>query len=290
MTAVRKLPAVLGLLVAALVPAAVTTVVTAAPAHAVAGITGKVLVPSVSAYNSTTTKAHQATCPTGKVVISGGAFVEGPTTVRLVTTRPIPTARAWQAEAINFAGRAPWSLHVYAVCADQPPGLAYITSSSVPVSPGVRYATARCPDGRQAIGLGGRAALEPGRNVGLSYVTPAGAVTSAFAFSAEAQGGEPDPWTTVAYLVCAFPVGATIVQEVGPSSSTAGQVLSVSCAPGTLLAAGGAVQAGSQVDHGQLGLLALYPDGSLTTSVVLANEDVDGYPKNWNLRAFALCG
>lgn len=265
------------------------TALLAPPAQAGPGLTGKQLVSAASANTSTPQKTQKAYCPAGKVVISGGAFISGPLHIKITMTRPQPTGNYWEAAATNPWGRASWSLSTYAVCAARPAGLVYVTEDSVPDASSFRAAVAACPNGKQVLGVGARAAAEPGRNVTLNYVFAAGGGTTAFAGSNAAQGGEPDNWTTRAYAVCASPLGATYTSDNSPTGSASGRTAVTSCAPGRLAAAGGTIQSVAPAGNGEISFTSIYPDGTLTQGVARANEDHDGYGGNWTLGAWAIC-
>lgn len=263
------------------------TALLAPSAQAVPGLTGKQVVSAASAADSTPTKTVQAKCPAGKAVISGGALVDGPAQVKLTELRPVQTGNLFSATARNTWGRASWRLFAYAVCADPPAGLAYVAGDSVPNAGPQRIAVAACPAGKQVLGVGARAAVEAGRNVTLHVVFPP--AQTAWASSTEAQGGEPDPWTTRAYAVCADPVGATKVEVVGPLAPGDVQSSFASCAPGKLAAIGGIMFADVAANSGQIGLAGIYPDATLTSGQVIGTEDHDGYAGSWSVSAYAIC-
>lgn len=107
---VRRLTAAAVTLLAALAG----TAVLASPAHA-AGLSGKERVTSATAKSTAPHKTHQVYCPTGKVAVSGGAYVDGPGTVRLDLLRP--AGAYFEAGATSTTGRPSWALHAYAICA-----------------------------------------------------------------------------------------------------------------------------------------------------------------------------
>jgi hypothetical protein len=263
------------------------TAVVAAPAQA-AGITGRVLVQSVTASSNTPAKTQKVTCPTGKVIISGGAYVDGPHTIRVDLLRPDPYGKYFEAGAHTTWGRPTWRLYVFGVCANPPAGLTYVTALPSAGNATSKYAFASCPAGKRAIGGGARAAQESGRNVVLDWVHPDGTLLGWAAHTMSAQGGEPDPWTTEAYAVCADPVGAQLeAAYTNPASPPATSVI-VSCDSQQLLAAGGSVYYQSQATLGQAGLTGVYSN-DLTWSVVFAGEDGTGNPETWTAHAYAIC-
>jgi hypothetical protein len=266
------------------------TVLLSPAAQAAPGLTGKELVSGSSTYSSAPKKTAKATCPAGKAAISAGAFVQGPLHVRITLIRAVGDGNYGEAAAVNPQGRAPWSLHAYVLCADPPKGLTYTAASSSPTQGPFRSALAKCPDGKQLLGIGGLAAAEQNRNVTLSVVIPPGGLTHAWVGSTAAEGGEADPWTTQAYATCADPLGATLVTADGPKGlSDTTQMNSASCLPGKLAAIGGAIQASVPANTGQVGFGGLYPDATLSEGVVIANEDHNGYAGTWTVGAWAIC-
>jgi hypothetical protein len=260
-------------------------VAVAAPAQA-ASLTGRQLVQSATANTQTSSKTHKVYCPAGKVIISGGAYVDGPHTIRINMLRPDSYGNYFEAAAHTTWGRPTWRLYVYGICADRPSGLTYVTASSAPNSTDQRYAAAYCPKGLQVLGGGGRAAIETGRNVVLDWVLP-GWPNSFVAQTHAAEGGEPDPWTTEAYAVCAQPVGAVLeTASTGFASPSATSVF-VSCDTNQLVAAGGALFS-SAPTTGQIGLFGVYSN-DLTHSVVFAGEDGTGTAGTWRAGAYAIC-
>ena len=215
------------------------TVAVALPAQA-ATLTGRQLVQSVTAPSTTPTKTQKVFCPAGKVIISGGAYVDGPHTIRIDLLRPDPYGKYFEAGAHTTWGRPSWRLYVYGVCANPPAGLTYVVTQSNPSNGNQRYAAAYCPKGMQVLGGGGRAATESGRNVVLDWVQP-GWPNAFVALTHAAEGGEPDPWTTEAYAVCAQPVGAVLKSASTGTASPSATSVFVSCATNQLVAAGGAL-------------------------------------------------
>ena len=262
-------------------------VAVAAPAQA-ATITGRQLVQSVTASTQTPTKTHKVTCPAGKVIISGGAYADGPHTIRISMMRPNSYLNAFEATAHTTTGRPVWRLYVYGVCANPPSGLTYVTAGPSAGNANSQYAFAYCPGNKRAIGGGAWAAKESGRNVVLNWNQPEGGLLGWAAQSVAAQGGEPDPWTVEAYAVCADPVGATYEYEyTDVNASPSATSVFVSCDTNQLLAAGGAVFF-KPASMGQSGFFGIYSD-NLTHAVTFAGEDADGNSQPWYAFAHAIC-
>jgi hypothetical protein len=268
--------------------AAGLAVVAPSAAQAAPGLTGKQLVTAISPSNALA-KTTDAKCPAGKVIISGGAFIDGPATVKLTELRPVPTGNLFRASARNTFGRvSAWKLYVYAICANEPAGYTYISENSTPGPIPQRSAPIACPQGKQILGVGGRAAIEPNRNVTLDWVVPVNTV-GAHAGSVAAQGGEPQNWTSTTYAICADNLGATIAGGAGVKNSSSVRMGVASCPAGKLAAVGGAIVTTTDFDEGQIFLAGVYPGATLTNGTVIATEDHDGYPGNWWLNTWAIC-
>lgn len=264
------------------------TVLFAPSAQAAPGLTGKQFVTS-SSPSTTLAKTWDAKCPTGKVIISGGAYIEGAPTIKLTEMRPVVTGNLFRAAARNTYGRVTaWKLHVYAICANEPPGYTYVSQDSTPNATPQRSVSIPCPNGKQALGVGGRAAAEPNRNVTLAWVTPVSNL-GASSGSVAAQGGEQQDWTSTTYLICSAPIGATVSGGNGSPTSTKVQIRSASCATGKLAAFGGAITTTANYQQGQMLLTGVYPDVTMTGGTIIATEDHDGYNGNWALTSWAIC-
>lgn len=262
------------------------TVLVSPAAHAAPPLSGKQIISEFSPMVGGSTKTLSPKCPAGKVVISGGALVDGPRWVQVNELQPVPTGNLFKVTARNPHGRDRWRLYAYALCANRPAGLEYKHADSQPQAYPSRIAVAICSPGKQVIGIGGLAALEPGRNVALNVVVPPGAVQTSWVKSTPAQGGEPLNWTTRSFAVCADALGATTVWVSGnPASSVSTRSNFASCPAGRLSAMGGMVGG----DDGQVTFSGIYPDAAFTTGSVFMGEDWDGYGGTWALDAWALC-
>ena len=205
--------------------------------------------------------------------------------------RPAADGSLFEAGASATAdrrGRGEWGLVVYGICAPTPSGLVYVppVPSDSYDSP-LRTAVATCPAGKKLLGFGGRAAVEPSRNVALHAMLPSVQLDRVVVQSWALEGGETDDWTAEAYAVCADPVAgaAMIVSTAGPDS-TGSKVATANCPAGKKVhAAGGAIFNAA----GQASYPGLYPSGALHSANALAVEDQTGYVGSWFLNAYAIC-
>jgi hypothetical protein len=270
---------------------------TAAPAHAVSGLTR---VTRSSQVNSRSLKRIAAVCPAGtNVVGGGGTVVNGRGQVVIQQLEPRRTASddrfvvAAREDRTGYASS--WRLTAYALCADPLPGQ-QITSNTLPASSdSLQSQLAFCPSGQTQIGYGGR--IDNG--AGQVHVTelfdffgPPVGVT--FLRAREGAGGYGGSWAVRPFAVCADAAAVTglmSVATVSPTSSLDKSAV-VSCPPGTqVLSAGGALLAGSgQIATSSLIIDQVAIDPSATSVTVRGVEDEAGTADSWMVRAVALCG
>ena len=261
--------------------------VTATPAAA--GLPGLEFVSDQTGSNTDSTKSKTVSCPAGKVIISGGAYLVGGTGVHIDMLRPDPGGTFFGAAASGQpARREAWRLIVYGICALPPPGLVYVPAvQSQSYDSPLRGALATCPRDTKLIGFGGRAAVEPGRNVALTAMLPSVDLTRVIVQSYALEGGETDDWTAEAYAVCADPLpnAQVIRMTVGPNPDDS-KVAWSQCPSGTLLHAIGAgiFSAGGQAWYG-----GLYPAPDLHNGTAIAVEDPTGTNFPWYVTSAGIC-
>ncbi len=279
------------LLRSALVAAvAATALGVAAPPAAAGG--GPGLYWSASPLTTDPVKTWFRTCPKGTVAVGGGAVLIGDFAgVHIDMLRPAADGSLFEAGASTTAdrrGRAEWGLIVHAICVPPPSGLVYVppVPSDSYDSP-LRTAVATCPTGKQLRGFGGRAAVEPSRNVALHAMLPSVQLDRVVVQSWALEGGETDDWTAEAYAVCADPVaGAAMVVSTAGPDSTATKVATAYCPAGQQVhSAGGAIFNAA----GQAWSPAIYPANDLHSASAVAFEDQTGYVGSWFLNAYAIC-
>jgi hypothetical protein len=280
------------LLRSALVAAAALALLGVAGPPAAAGGTGPQYVDSPGVVDTDPTKSWFVTCPRGTVALSGGAFLIGDTAgVHLDLLRPALDGTLFEAAASTTAdrrGSGEWGLIVYGICAPRPAGLVYVEpAQSVSYDSPLRTALATCPAGKRLVGFGGRAAVEPSRNVALHAMLPSVQLDRVVVQSWALEGGEPADWTAEAYAVCADPLpGAVMVVTTAGPDSIGSKVTGAACpAAQHVHAVGGAIFNAA----GQAWLPGLYPSADLHTATAIAVEDPTGYVGNWFLNAYAIC-
>lgn len=246
---------------------------------------------STSLMDADPTKSWSVTCPRGKVILSGGAYMLGDTTgVHIDLLKPAPTGTYFEAAAsvTTSRRRGEWQLLVYGVCAPPPDGLEYVApvQSDSYDSP-LRTALATCPAGKELVGFGGRAAVEPDRNVALTVLLPSVDLTRVVVQSWAAEGGETDDWTAEAYAVCAdpLPTAELIRTTDGPDDSNDKIATSV-CPAGKQLHAMGA---GIFNAAGQAWYAGLYPAEDLQSGTAIPVEDPTGMDYDWFVTSAGIC-
>lgn len=272
--------------------AALALVGVAGPPAAAGGGGGPGLSWSPSPLSPDPVKTWFVTCPRGTVAVGGGAVLVGDSAgVHLDLLRPAPDGSLFEAGASATAdrrGRGEWGLVVYGICVPPPSGLVYVppVPSDSYDSP-LRTALATCPAGKKLLGFGGRAAVEPSRNVALHAMLPSVQLDRVVVQSWALEGGETDDWTAEAYAVCADPVpGAAMVVTTAGPDSTGAKVAGALCPAGQQVhAVGGAIFNAA----GQAWFPGLYPSADLHSATALALEDQTGYVGSWFLNAYAIC-
>ncbi len=96
-----------------------------------------------------------------------------------------------------------WDLYAYAVCATRPPGLELVSVESEPQSD-VASAIARCPRGKNLLGVGARISGGGGQVV-LDDARPDAALTGVTVTALEDENGYSGTWSVVAQAICADP-------------------------------------------------------------------------------------
>jgi hypothetical protein len=160
-----------------------------------------------------------------------------------------------------------------------------------------------CPAGKQVLGGGAEISVDPSdpsirRHITLTQMEPYrnGAGGYAFAVTAvEVEPGTDGAWSIYAQAICADPVaGYNIVIRSTPLSSEARQAISPACPAGQNILGTGArvnqvpVLPGDQFPH--VGLQVLRADGLGGLTRAQAHEWATGYPDDWQLLGFAVCG
>jgi hypothetical protein len=152
----------------------------------------------------------------------------------------------------------------------------------------IKTAVATCPAGKKALS-GGSAfyfnANDP--HIMLQQVVPSSTLASVHVNAVETEAGTTSDWEPWATAVCATPPpGLVRVSQATTPDSAESKRVAVSCPAGKHV-----VGAGASVTPqiGQVALDDILSDEGMTTVTAEAFEDLNGYPGNWNLIAYAVC-
>jgi hypothetical protein len=174
-----------------------------------------------------------------------------------------------------------WQLSTDALCATQPLGWD-VVSATGPVETQVVHVGCGT---KSVIGVGGRI-NSGGGDVILDYVVPSADLKTVTVRGTRVAGTNTFGWSVTAFAVCAYVDGLQRLTPFVTSSSTAHKSLTASCPAGTgLYSVGASISPGS----GQA-FLSLVHAINVDSLSVAADEDADGYPLNWTLFGYGICG
>jgi hypothetical protein len=260
----------------------------AAPAQAIPGL---VRVSATSINDSSTTKTVSVACPTGTTVLGGGGeIVNGAGQVLLTALEPVPDTNSYRARGHEdddgYTGS--WRVTAYALCANSPAGLEYLsyTGSSQSTTFG-HYVALRCPTGKHLIGYGGRTNNGNG-DVSLEIVNPFDPY-EVLVLAAEDPNGYAGLWSLTAHLVCVTPIAErqTVFASV-PADSDSPKSVTVRC-PGSQKVHGAGFGGGGATSYGRWLVRSVVPDATMASVTVSAEEIDGGTPDTWRLTAYAVC-
>jgi hypothetical protein len=159
-------------------------------------------VEATSATNSDSSKSVPVSCPAGKRVVgAGGRLTFEGTGLALNKVEPNASLTAVTAGGQELEGghAGNWSVTVYAICANPPPGLQLVTAEGPFDSDEIQRVTADCPAGKHLLGTGGSVF---GRVV-LDDLRPHGALKSVTVTGIEEEAGNITGWFPRAHAICA---------------------------------------------------------------------------------------
>jgi hypothetical protein len=177
-----------------------------------AAMPGLQVVRSASLFSSASVQRHTVNCPAGKQLLGAGGYVvsgEGQVALHAIgAASPEATGTTIVAseDADGFPGG--WRLMGYAVCANEVAGYSVVKAHSPWGIPGLKTATAECPDNRFVHAALFSVDPQPGDPNG----HPAGVAVEQAALVpggdrvrvvAQAQPQGTDPWRVTAIAICA---------------------------------------------------------------------------------------
>jgi hypothetical protein len=259
---VMPAPILMGMMkrVMACLVAAAVVVLPVRPAHA--SVTGPVRYDASSEYNLAPLKQAQVSCPDDTVVYgTGGQINDGDGDVVMLAIVPAQDLSSVTVLAAALPGHVgPWSVTAYAVCFS-PDGL----SPKRVMQPGLTStATASCKDGRVVHGTGYELRQPPGQ-LFLYGLVPDPNLTEV---TVRARG-QWEPYTVVAYAVCAYPISYQRCEGTNFSGGPSPNVAVTVCPPvrgtGQVFGVGGLVSLATDVY-----IDALVPGPNLDAAIVRA--------------------
>jgi hypothetical protein len=280
----RRLNRIRGIVIPAVIATFVVAVGSSGPAAA--DPPGLVKVGATSASTSFD-KNLTALCPAGKVVTGGGGYLTAPAApnqgrVALDRLEPLNNGSGFVAGMREVGPNInTWQLSTDALCVTEPPGWD-VVSNTGPMNTqvvGVNCGT------KNVIGVGGRINSGNGEVI-LDYIVPSADLKSVTVRGTVVDGESHTGWSVTAFAVCAYVDDLELLEPFVPSSSSAHKGLSASCPSGMgLYSIGAAISPGS----GEMFLTLVHAITTHTFSVA-ADEDISGYPLNWVLFGYAICG
>jgi hypothetical protein len=270
---------------------ATATLIAAAPAQAVPGLT---TITVVSSADSSPTRTVTATCPAGTVVIGGGGNAapswpyEDEGEVFLTGLRPIVTGSGSGYRVTATEGKTgysgDWYVVGYAVCAPAPAGLTYVSNTSSTNSESSRTVASACPSGTHVIGSG--ATINGGdAYVSLQYVLPTPAeLTHVAAQAHEDINGYTGSWSLTSWAVCANRLRGLELIVAGPSEHRTA-ALALCPAPKKTHGVGGLITGAA----GQVALGGTYPWALNAGAYAYGVPTGSGSSPPWTPYAFAIC-
>ena len=241
----------------------------------------------VTSAASSVDKTLTALCPAGKVVTGGGGYLTAPGGphqghVALDRLEPLDNGSGFTA-AMREVDAHPlaWQLSTDALCVPEPAGWD-VVSATGPLN--TQVVTRSCGT-KSVIGVGGRINNGFG-DVVLDYVVPSADLKSVTVRGTPVAGKFPTNWSVTAFAVCAYDDEPERVALITPPASNPHVAMNWSCPAGTgLYSIGATISPGS----GQV-FLSLVHAISVDSFSAAADEDASGYPFNWTLAVYGICG
>jgi hypothetical protein len=249
-------------------------------------LTGLVSVNDTTDYDDRSIKLASITCPNNKTVVGAG-YSTNPATAELRLQFLIPSQRSVIAqvhEDYNWYA-SPWSLTVYAVCADEVQSWSLSSYRAAINSDNYHTAYADCPVGTVPLTGGVEQSTGQGQIV-VTDVNPdlTGVRVSAY----EYEDGTSATWWIKAYVVCGeAPTGWELLSSNNQTAYPATSEFT-NCTAGKTALFGGVDLNGA---HGEVGLTALRPGyyQSSQFGLAAAREDETGTPDDWTLTGKVIC-
>jgi hypothetical protein len=249
-------------------------------------LTGLVSVSDTTDYDDDRIKLASITCPNNKTVVGTG-WSTNPASGQLRLQFLIPNEHSVIAQVHEDYTyySSPWSLTVYAMCADRPSGW-YLTNHRASThSDSYHTARATCSGGTVPLGVGVEQSTGQGQIV-VTDINPDFTGVSVAAY--EYEDGTNTDWWIRAYAICADPpTGWQLLSSSNQTSYPRTSEFTTCSAGRTALSAGVDLNGA----HGEVALTALRPGSYQDDQFGLAdaNEDETGTPDDWTLTGDVIC-
>jgi hypothetical protein len=274
---------------ALLLTAASLTAVFAQPTAASATqqpLTGLVSVSDTTESNDDRIKLASMTCPNNKTVVGFG-WSTNPASgqLRLQILQPYEHSVIAQVHEDYTYFSSPWSLTVYVMCANRPPGWSLVSYRASTSSDDYHTARVDCPGETVPLAAG----VDQGTGQGQIVVTDINPDFTGVAVAAyEYEDGTYADWWIRAWAICADPPAGW--QLLSSSNQTAYPTTAefTTCQAGRTALSAGVDLNGA---HGEVVLTGVRP-GSYQAEqfgLVTATEDETGTPDDWTLTADVIC-
>jgi hypothetical protein len=274
---------------ALLLVAASLTVGAAQPAAASAirqPLTGLVMVTDTDPTSDDSIKLASATCPDNKTVVGTGWSVNPASAeLRLQILKPYQHSVIATVHEDYTWYSQPWSLTVYAMCADQPPGWTLVSRTGSTNSDDYHSVRADCPGDTKPLAVG----VEQSTGQGQIVVTDVdldlfGVKASAY----EYEDGTNADWWIRSYAVCADPPTGWELQSSDNQTSYPTTNEYTDCTAGRTALSAGVDLNGA---HGEVALTALRPGSYQSDQYgkASASEDETGTADDWTLSTDVIC-
>ncbi len=249
-------------------------------------LTGLVTVSDTTDSNDDRIKLASQTCPNNKTIVGFG-WSTNPASGQLRLQFLIPYEHSVLAQVHEDYTyySSPWSLTVYAVCADRPSGWSISSYRAPTSSDNYHTARAECPGDTVPLAAGVEQSTGQGQIV-VTDINPdfTGVHVSAY----EYEDGTLADWWIRAWAVCAdAPTGWQLLSSDNQTAYPTTSEFTTCTAGRTALSAGVDINGA----HGEVALTALRPGYYQNDQFGLAHatEDETGTPNDWTLTGDVIC-
>ena len=249
-------------------------------------LVGLVMVTDTDPTSDDSIKLASAVCPNNKTVVGFGWSVNPASAeLRLQILKPYQHSVIAQVHEDYDWYDYSWSLTVYAMCAEEPPGWSLLSRTGPLNSDPYHSEPVDCPAGTKPLAAG----VEQSTGQGQIVVTDidlnlTGVKSSAYEYEDDTSAN----WRITTYAICADPpTGWELQSSDNQTSYPTTNEFAVCPAGKTALSAGVDLNGA----HGEVGLTSLRPGYYQDEQFgkASASEDETGTPDDWTLSADVIC-